>query len=861
MDFFGMIGTVLFISWLDWVAYTFLSLSYSVFLAVSQINIFATEGGMAIFETVSTQLYTVVGIAMIFVFAYQLVLLIINPDNGNQKSPSKLFFDSVISMITVLVLPTIFNYMTIFQGHVLSNGTIPAILLGTSATTDIGDDAGNKIAMMVLISFYHPKETTYSTFYGIDGELKSSAVSDCTSANGDSSTCQNFYDALADFESDHKIASITGVESIRKAVYKGSESMSYMWVLSTVAAVFVAWFFITYSIDIGTRAVKLGFLQLIAPAPVILRIFPQTRKTFEMWFGELKKTYIEIFIRLAVIFFVVRLIQIVPDLIGAIFSSTSDVVDNVLLQCIAVVILILGLLKFAQEAPELIKNMFNNGGNLLDGLNLKPGVRKHIEDNKLGMKGISMGAGAIGGMLGGAGNAIRAAYNRTPKDQTTGQRTLGWGKKAGAAIYGGVRGAVTGAVHGSKNTMEHLNRKDFQNQRDASATAAQESYNKGTALEKIIRAGQDVTAQGGNVIDAARAMNDKRVSMAEKAAEKRADARAERRAAYYGESMASDARIETLSNLTRLASGLSTIVDSDTELAKRKKDNAEAMTALKNEHASQIASLHDMNMNEMRNMQNSYGTRIAALGNEDTGVYNVTKTFTSADVQGAIRADGTVDFDAISDGLKNAFTNSTNISQDVAEQFIKSLASAPAGQGQSLTFGVRDGNATYSSEVASLKTEIENLKSEQAAATTRMQQQHQDAVDSMRAQHAAEIEATKEAHKANEQARIDEIHKNNKAVQDTMQSYMSSMNKILEEHGHQMGDQLASINQLIADKTAGTQMSAQSLQELSDMLSKDGSIAARAMPQLEKLMKDVADELKLQNSQQSLQEKNKDDNK
>ena len=78
MDFFGMIGTVLFISWLDWVAYTFLSLSYSVFLAVSQINIFATEGGMAIFETVSTQLYTVVGIAMIFVFAYQLVLLIIS---------------------------------------------------------------------------------------------------------------------------------------------------------------------------------------------------------------------------------------------------------------------------------------------------------------------------------------------------------------------------------------------------------------------------------------------------------------------------------------------------------------------------------------------------------------------------------------------------------------------------------------------------------------------------------------------------------------------------------------------------------------------------------------------------------------
>ena len=851
MDFFGMIGTVLFISWLDWVAYTFLSLSYSVFLAVSQINIFATEGGMAIFETVSTQLYTVVGIAMIFVFAYQLVLLIINPDNGNQKSPSKLFFDSVISMITVLVLPTIFNYMTIFQGHVLSNGTIPAILLGTSATTDIGDDAGNKIAMMVLISFYHPKETTYSTFYGIDGELKSSAVSDCTSANGDSSTCQNFYDALADFESDHKIASITGVESIRKAVYKGSESMSYMWVLSTVAAVFVAWFFITYSIDIGTRAVKLGFLQLIAPAPVILRIFPQTRKTFEMWFGELKKTYIEIFIRLAVIFFVVRLIQIVPDLIGAIFSSTSDVVDNVLLQCIAVVILILGLLKFAQEAPELIKNMFNNGGNLLDGLNLKPGVRKHIEDNKLGMKGISMGAGAVSGMIGGAGNAIRAAYNRTPKDQTTGQRTLGWGKKAGAAIYGGVRGAVTGAVHGSKNTMEHLNRKDFQNQRDASATAAQESYNKGTALEKIIRAGQDVTAQGGNVIDAARAMNDKRVSMAEKAAEKRADARAERRAAYYGESMATDARIETLSNLTQLASGLSTIVDSDTQLTKLKKDHGEELTALKNEHAGIITKRHEMNMSEKDEFIKAGVEGFARQFVDVAGKMDLTKTFTAADLNGALDANGNVvDLSQADAKLQLAVRDMQHNGKTGAEiaDFLKALQQT----GESTyTMRVSENDRHFASDIQAQK---QRMYDEELAA---MERRHQDSIDALRTQHAAEVQSMKDQHKADEQRRIAEIHSSNKAVQETMQSYMSSMNKILEDHGHQMADQLVRVNELVSN----TGMGASTLQELSDMLSKDGSIAARATPELEKLMKDIADELKLQNSQQALQEKNKDGNK
>ena len=490
----------LFITILDWVAYTLLSYSYTIFLVVSKINLFATEGGMAIFETVTKQIYTIVGVAMVFVFAYQLVLLIINPEGGNQKSPSKLFFDSVVSMISVLVLPTIFNYMTIFQEHVLENGTIPAILLGTNASTDIGETAGNKISMMVFMSFFHPDNSDYTTFYNEKGQLKGftydgataegDAVGDCK-GNGDKDTvCQAYYDALKSFETDHKISSLTNQEALKKAIYKDDKGMTYMWILSTVCAVVVAWFFVTYSIDIGTRAVKLGFLQIIAPAPVILRIFPQTRKTFETWFGELTKTYVEIFIRLAVIFFIVRLIQILPSIVNSVFTSMSGVSDSIILKCLALVLLILGLLKFAQEAPELIKTMFNTGGNWMKGLNLKPGVKKHIEDNKLGMAGIGAGAGLVGGMIGGAGNAMRTAKERA------GEGNGSWAKNFGAAAYGGIRGAVTGAVHGGKNAPTSLNKKDMGENFNAHVRAAQESYNKGTWAEKIIRAGQDKAAEG-----------------------------------------------------------------------------------------------------------------------------------------------------------------------------------------------------------------------------------------------------------------------------------------------------------------------------------------------------------------------------
>ena len=572
MDFIWGVLALLFIHVLDGIFYKLLAAAYQIFLAVSRINIFATEGGMKVFSTVSTQLYTIIGIAMIFVFAYQLVLLIINPEGGNQKSPSKLFFDTVVSVFVVLVLPTIFNYMTVFQDHVLTNGTIPAILLGTGAAEDIGEDSGYKIALMVMTSFYHPNNSDYTTFYGEDGKLKSSsdAVDACKQNGDDESICQTYYDALKDFDDNKTIGSITGSSTLSKAIYK-DETMTYMWVLSTAGAICVTWFLIVYSIDIGTRAVKLGFLQLIAPIPVILRIFPQSRKSFEVWFDEIKKTYVEVFLRLAVIFFAVRLIQLIPALINSVFTSTSASGDGIIIKCIATVLLILGLLKFAQEAPELVKTMFSTGGNWMKGLNFSPKLRKHVEDNKLGMAGIGAAAGMIGGAWGGAQNARRTAAQRAGDGEGS------WGKHIGAGIYGGLRGAMTGAVHGAKNAPKELTKESMSKNQDASTLAAQESYNKGTWMEKIIRAGQDAKAEGKGRW---KGMYDKADSMVGKTVEDAKKHHQERVAFYQGTSMGKDAKIEKLGTMHAFIDKIETFASQDGKLQGYKQQKREFESAL-----------------------------------------------------------------------------------------------------------------------------------------------------------------------------------------------------------------------------------------------------------------------------------------
>ena len=757
MDFLWGAAALIFIKILDTVAYKILAGMYQIFLAVSRINIFATEGGMKIFSDVSTQLYTVIGIAMIFVFAYQLVLLIINPEGGNQKAPSKLFMDTVISMVVVLMLPTIFNYMTVFQDHVLTNGTIPALILGTNAAEDLDEDAGYNIALMVMVSFYHPNNSDYTTFHNEDGSLKdgTEGVDACKAAGDDETTCTNFNDALKEFHNDKTITSFTWSSKLSQAIYK-EETMSYMWVLSTAGALLVSWFLVTYSIDIGTRAVKLGFLQIIAPVPVILRIFPQSRKTFETWFGEIKKTYLELFIRLAVIFFTVRLIQIVPTLITAVFDSTSGSGDGIVIKCIATVLLILGLLKFAQEAPELVKTMFNSGGNLLAGMNLKPGVRKHIEDNKFGMAGIGAAAGLVGGMIGGGANAVRTAKQRNGGNGR-------FGSNAGAAIYGGLRGAMTGAVHGAKNAPKDLSRKGFGEGMEASIRASQDSYNKGTWAEKIIRAGQN--ADDKTMRGRWKAMAGETGSMISDVIKKEDKWRKNTGEMLQGVTMDKDQKAQLFGNLGAIMGSMISTPENSPEIAKLKKDQAERLAQMKEVNTSEIAKMSEWHLKDVEARKKAAGAAALATFDKDNNVASFQTTFTST--QDPRLA-------SLKDEVKNAI--------------VQQLA-----QGQPVTTSISTGSVT---DTSAFKTEIEAAQKFKGEL---------DAVKAANARSIAELQAEQSGKIAQLKAEQAEALQKatttafagSKVLQDAMHGSMAELHKMMEANGHQMGEAKTAINNVI----------------------------------------------------------------
>lgn len=475
-NWFINILAAFFISLLDSIAYLLLAAGYNIFYAVSQIDIFGTPGGESVYETITTRIYSAISVVMVFVFAYYLIMMIVDPDGGKGKATSALVKETIIAFITVILLPTVFRYMSLFQKHVITNNTIGNIILGSAGTSGNENiDYGKQVSLIVFTSFYHPEGTAYADYFENDGQMVDDPMGVCTGGGANNSVCEAWVKGLQEWKEDPGIGAVDKISKKSKLYNTTNDEggMYYMWIITTVVGIVAAWFFFSYAIDVGTRCVKLGFLQLIAPVPVLMKIFPTGKKTFDSWFAELKKSYLEIFLRLAVIFFIVQLCTMVPDFISAVWDSGSGVSGGFLTRALATVCLILGLLKFAKDAPQLFKTIFASGGGLFAGMDWKPGMKRRVSENEYAMKGIGATTGAIGGI----GSSLMAGWNAYKRMDPEG--SIGKFGAGAYAAYSGIRnlprGIISGAKAGLKNSPKELSGKNLMNSLGTGLNAAQSS--------------------------------------------------------------------------------------------------------------------------------------------------------------------------------------------------------------------------------------------------------------------------------------------------------------------------------------------------------------------------------------------------
>lgn len=232
-------------------------------------------------------------------------------------------------------------------------------------------------------------------------------------------------------------------------------TISYTPIISSIVGIFVIFYLISFSFDVGSRIFKLMFLEILAPIPIISYMDPGKGKgVFDRYRDEYISTYLELFVRLAIVYFALLLSNKVMLMLTAdsngIFSIGDDIKLSGLSLALAKVILVISIFNFAKTVPNLINSVFgfknsSSGGNnkglitgaLLGAAGVAGGAIIGAGGAAVGsaMRGESFGKAALN-TLGGAG---RSAVGMGKAGLGTKSLSVGSLSKMGSAATAGVR--------------------------------------------------------------------------------------------------------------------------------------------------------------------------------------------------------------------------------------------------------------------------------------------------------------------------------------------------------------------------------------------------------------------------------------
>ena len=426
--------------------------------------------------------YIILTVVMLFAIAFGLLKSMVNPDDSKGTGEAGNIFKKLVTSIVILaLLPTIFNFAFGLQNAIISQNTIGKLFGNNYAsTTTEGSikEQGNRMANAVFTAFFVPTENVCK-----DGEK----ISDCqekvtakTSVFGTTTLAET-------------ISRVNGTGNFASYSDFGDNvadgEISFNFLVLLFAGLFFAYVVLSFCFDLGIRAVKLVFYQIIAPIPVLLRITPQEKLsgTFNTWVKIVVSCYLEVFIRLFVLYFGVYLASAFTT--GNAFGNVFDDATGAT-WLLAKAILILSIVVFIKESPKLIGELFG-----IDSSGMKLGLRDKLAAGGLFTAGAALGA--AGTMM--ARGAVGAAKNI--KDMGRGNRSA---RKVAGAIGGGFKSAVAGGFSGfARGLWAGRNAKSYADMKNTtnSATDTIENKRKKAEVYKSTHGGTALGVAKGKVMD------------------------------------------------------------------------------------------------------------------------------------------------------------------------------------------------------------------------------------------------------------------------------------------------------------------------------------------------------------------------
>lgn len=496
--FVGMCGII------DGIVYRLVSLLFQLFFSLAKVQLLDNS----IYRAIADRVYLFVGIIALFGVSVSLLKAIVNPSELN-KSVINSFKSLITSLFLIILMPTIFEYAYSLQGAIIDDD-----IIGKIFQIDLNEYKKDGESLIQKDSESMFEKCTFA-----DGEIKQVSVKDSSGneVSGEKEItkkqCEANYITMTVLETfitpeKYDISNNNGTtwaEARDYMIYTGNfnyvatfvdqmydaksgESISYTVIISTLSGALLIYVVLSLCIDLGVRAAKLAFYQLISPIPVLMKIIPGKEGQFDKWLKQTISTFLEVFIRLIIINFIIfmcgNLLSIIDSMSG--FEEIN---------LIGKAVLIMGLFVFAKQAPKLLGEALG-----FEGGNLKFGIKGKLAEGGAFTAGAALGAGATALTR----NGINAWKEGSKK--VANANGFGGKLKAGAgAVVGGLGSTIGGTVSGlARGGKAGWSAKSATEMRKAAGDAAKATVDKrnARAAYKAANGGNTVGVMKGHAMDA-----------------------------------------------------------------------------------------------------------------------------------------------------------------------------------------------------------------------------------------------------------------------------------------------------------------------------------------------------------------------
>lgn len=457
--------TIMF--FLDNIIYGLIPQIYKLFIYLSELNLFGEDPNGPIQKLVN-HIYVLLGIFMLFKVSFSLLQYIVDPNSfrDSSKGMGKLVTNVLVALVLLVSVPSIFNFAMNIQTEIVQSNAIGQLILGTSAGSnsypvntngsinDVGvEQMARDLQFMLYGAFYSINPTVMdegrileacSGSSGVLGSIDMAETKDCldrlqdnlpddATSNGVSLYSFFKYQGSGEKCNDAGVCDERDFSHFDKLLWwkdEGVYVINYLPFISALAGIYVVFLLISFCVDIAVRAIKLCFLQMLAPIAIVSYVDPKesiSNGKLNAWIKECASTYFSLFLRLATIFLVMFLISMISSTVlsdgGYISGMPKDTSYNIWIY----LFLVIGAFMFAKQVPNIIEKIFGIKGS--GELSLNPFKNAGLA---------TLTGGVVGAGVGGIASSIAS----------TKTASIMGDNKFKAGLSGFAKGTLGGAVKG-----------------------------------------------------------------------------------------------------------------------------------------------------------------------------------------------------------------------------------------------------------------------------------------------------------------------------------------------------------------------------------------------------------------------------